>query len=148
MTQKPTEKGRPKSYVTRIESFSAAHRLHSSKLTDDENKQVFGKCNNPHGHGHNYRVETTVAGYLDEDTGMVINITDLKGTIQAVLVELDHKHLDLDVDYFKDVVSTAENIAVYIWDKLASVLPKDVSLHEVKLHETEKNVVVYRGERE
>jgi 6-pyruvoyltetrahydropterin/6-carboxytetrahydropterin synthase len=140
------EKKRPHVYVTRIESFSAAHRLHSLKLTDDENRKIFGKCNNLNGHGHNYKVEITVQGHVDPDTGMVMNISDLKEVIQGALDVLDHKNLDLDVEYFKDVVSTAENIAVFIWDRLTPRIPIGVVLYEVKLHETEKNVVVYRGE--
>ena len=146
MAQKFDGKGRRRAYITRIESFSVAHRLHSSKLTDEENKQLFGKCNNPYGHGHNYKVEITVTGYVDPATGMVMNVADLKRMINGIVEELDHKNLDLDVEYFKDVVTTGENIAVYFWDKMVAMLPEDVCLHEVKIRETEKNVAVYRGE--
>ncbi|XP_041076867.1 6-pyruvoyl tetrahydrobiopterin synthase [Polyodon spathula] len=133
-------------YVTRVQSFSACHRLHSKSLSDEENKKIFGKCNNPNGHGHNYKVEITVRGKIDPATGMVMNITDLKEYIEmAVMEPLDHKNLDKDVPYFADVVSTTENVAVFIWDNLLKFLPPD-SLYEVKIHETDKNIVVYRGE--
>ncbi|XP_046354870.2 6-pyruvoyl tetrahydrobiopterin synthase-like isoform X2 [Haliotis rufescens] len=116
-------------YISRTESFSACHRLHSNKLTDEENAKVFGKCNNPNGHGHNYKVEVVLRGP------------------EGVMAIVDHKHLDKDVPYFKDVVSSAENIAVYIWDQLKSRLPDNL-LYEVKVHETDKNVTFYRGETE
>ncbi|XP_071764030.1 6-pyruvoyl tetrahydrobiopterin synthase [Centroberyx gerrardi] len=133
-------------YITRVQSFSACHRLHSKHLSDEDNKRVFGKCNNPNGHGHNYKVEVTVRGKIDRHTGMVMNLTDLKKCIEDVIMTpLDHKNLDKDVPYFADVVSTTENVAVYIWDNMAKVLPPSL-LHEVKIYETDKNVVVYRGE--
>lgn len=136
----------PVVYISRTESFSACHRLHSNFLTDEENKTLYGKCNNPNGHGHNYKVEVTVRGPVDHVTGMVINLTDLKVWMEkAFLSTLDHKNLDKDVPYFKDKVSTAENIAVFIWEKMIEQLP-DGLLYEVKVHETEKNVAVYRGE--
>uniref|UniRef100_A0A672FLG9 6-pyruvoyl tetrahydrobiopterin synthase n=1 Tax=Salarias fasciatus TaxID=181472 RepID=A0A672FLG9_SALFA len=133
-------------YITRVQSFSACHRLHSIQLSDEENKQIFGKCNNPNGHGHNYKVEVTVRGKIDSVTGMVMNLTDIKRHIEEVImVPLDHKNLDKDVPYFATVVSTTENLAVYIWDNMAKVLPPD-TLYEIKIHETDKNVIVYRGE--
>ena len=88
----------PLVYLTRREIFSACHRLHSTKLSDEENLEIFSKCNNLNGHGHNYVVEVTVKGYLDDATGMVMNITDLKKIIDiSVMKPLDHKHLDKDV---------------------------------------------------
>lgn len=133
-------------YITRVQSFSACHRLHSKELSDEENKKIFGKCNNPNGHGHNYKVEVTVRGKIDRRTGMVMNLTDLKQYIEeAIMIPLDHKNLDKDVPYFADVVSTTENVAVYIWDSLAKLLPPNL-LYEIKMHETDKNIVVYRGE--
>jgi 6-pyruvoyltetrahydropterin/6-carboxytetrahydropterin synthase len=142
----------PKVYLTRRETFSACHRLHSIHLSDNDNIQIFSKCNNPNGHGHNYVLEVTVVGHIDSKTGMVMNITDLKNLIQTQVLDLvDHKHLDLDVDYFckKNLVSTTENLAVFIWEELFSSLKqqyKNVQLYEIKLYETEKNIVVYRGE--
>ncbi|XP_042363425.1 6-pyruvoyl tetrahydrobiopterin synthase [Plectropomus leopardus] len=133
-------------YITRIQSFSACHRLHSIHLSDEENKRVYGKCNNPNGHGHNYTVEVTVRGKINRLTGMVMNLTDLKRCIEDVIMTpLDHKNLDKDVPYFADVVSTTENVAVYIWDNMLMVLPPGL-LYEIKIHETDKNVVIYRGE--
>ncbi|XP_026206380.1 6-pyruvoyl tetrahydrobiopterin synthase [Anabas testudineus] len=133
-------------YITRVQSFSACHRLHSIHLNEEENKKVYGKCNNPNGHGHNYKVEVTVRGKIDHLTGMVMNLTDLKKCIEEVImVPLDHKNLDRDVPYFANVVSTTENVAVYIWDNMMKALPPNL-LYEIKIYETDKNVVIYRGE--
>ncbi|GBM28005.1 6-pyruvoyl tetrahydrobiopterin synthase [Araneus ventricosus] len=138
--------GDPIVYLTRVESFSAAHRLHSPHLNDEENQLLYGKCNNPNGHGHNYKVEVTVKGRVDQQTGMVMNITDLKEIIQKTIMELlDHKHLDKDVPYFKETVSTTENLSVFIWNQLSNSLPAGM-LHCVKIHETDKNVVKFYGE--
>lgn len=142
----------PKVYLTRRETFSASHRLHSIHLSDNDNVQIFSKCNNLNGHGHNYILEVTVVGHVDSKTGMVMNITDLKNLIQIYVLDLvDHKHLDLDVEYFRktNLVSTTENLAVFIWEQLYSKVKEQynhVQLYEIKLHETEKNIVVYRGE--
>ncbi|XP_033963082.1 6-pyruvoyl tetrahydrobiopterin synthase isoform X1 [Pseudochaenichthys georgianus] len=133
-------------YITRVQSFSACHRLHSIHLSDEENKRVYGKCNNPNGHGHNYKVEVTVRGKIDAHTGMVMNLTDLKAHIEEVImIPLDHKHLDKDVPYFAKVVSTTENLAVYIWDHMVELLPPSL-LYEIRIHETDKNIIIYRGE--
>ncbi|KAL8173555.1 UNVERIFIED_CONTAM: hypothetical protein K2H54_007733 [Gekko kuhli] len=132
--------------VSRCLCFSASHRLHSKSLSDEENQKLFGKCNNPNGHGHNYKVEVTVQGKIDPATGMVINLADLKDYMQEAIMEpLDHKNLDKDVPYFADVVSTTENVAVFIWENLQKRLPKG-ALYKVKVYETDKNIVVYKGE--
>lgn len=139
----------PLVYLTRIESFSASHRLHSLKLTPDENLIVFGKCNNPNGHGHNYKVEVTILGPVDPITGMVMNIADLKLLInETIMLNLDHKNIDEDVEYFREnkLTSTAENICIFIWTMLSNKLPDQTKLYSIKLHETEKNIVTYRGE--
>jgi 6-pyruvoyltetrahydropterin/6-carboxytetrahydropterin synthase len=137
----------PIAYLTRRETFSACHRLHSENLSSEANKKIFGKCNNPNGHGHNYVVEVTVKGPVDADTGMVMNLTDVKKIInESVMKPLDHKNLDKDVPYFKNVVSTTENVAIFIFNSIRSELPNHVSLYEIKVWETEKNIVVYRGE--
>ncbi|MFO1518344.1 MAG: 6-pyruvoyl tetrahydrobiopterin synthase family protein [bacterium] len=136
----------PIAYLTRRAQFSASHRLHSRHLSDEENLKVFDKCNNPNGHGHNYVLEVTVKGEIDPQTGMVMNLKDLKSTLdETVMKNMDHKHLNLDVAEFKHVNPTAENIALVIWNQISKHLPPG-SLHEIKLHETENNVVVYRGE--
>lgn len=138
---------RPIVYITRVESFSACHRLHSPQLNDVDNKNIFGKCNNPNGHGHNYKIEVTVRGEVDSKTGMVMNLVDLKDCIEkSVMATMDHKNLDKDVPYFKEVVSTTENVAVFVWDSLVKLLPKPDMLYEIKIHETPKNIVIYRGE--
>ncbi|KAL0279258.1 UNVERIFIED_CONTAM: hypothetical protein PYX00_000861 [Menopon gallinae] len=137
----------PIAYLTRTEIFSACHRLHSNHLTAEENEKVYGKCNNLHGHGHNYKVEVTVRGPICPKTGMVINITDLKNYMNAAIMEvLDHKNLDKDVPYFKDAVSTTENLSVFIWKQLQHFMPDPTILYKVKIHETDKNVVTYKGE--
>ncbi|KAF9380756.1 hypothetical protein CPB97_008147 [Podila verticillata] len=136
-------------YVTRIEHFSAAHRLNSVHLSVEENIALYGKCNHDSGHGHNYKVEVTIKGEVNPVTGMVINITDLKKTLQtAVMDPCDHRNLDKDVPYFKATPSTTENLAVFLWENITKHLPlsEHYQLYEIKLHETDKNIVVYRGE--
>lgn len=136
-------------YLTRRLQFSACHRLHSPYLTDDENIKIYGKCNHKHGHGHNYEVEVTVRGPLDEKTGMVMNIQDLNTAMkETIMKNLDHKNLDLDVDFFKTNPSTTENLAVYIWNEIEQYLPKPELLYEVHIKETENNFVSYRGPNE
>ncbi|XKL65422.1 hypothetical protein PGB90_008842 [Kerria lacca] len=138
---------KPVGYITRIEKFSACHRLHSPFLSNEENVIVYGKCNNENGHGHNYTVEVTLRGPVEEDTGMVENITELKRAMQIAIMDvLDHKNLDKDVPYFKNVVSTTENVSVFIWNNLTLHLEKPSLLYEVKVHETDKNIIAYRGE--
>nr|ACO10966.1 6-pyruvoyl tetrahydrobiopterin synthase [Caligus rogercresseyi] len=135
-------------YLTRREHFCAAHRLHSDSLTSEENQELFGKCNNPNGHGHNYNMEITVSSEPCPKTGFVMNLVDLKELIAThVLRTLDHRNIDLDVPYFAQgkKTSTAENIAIYIWDCLNPHFGDGVSLYEVRLWETEKNSVAYRG---
>merc|ERR1712106_1116628 len=116
------------------ETFSCAHRLHSPSLSQEQNQDIFGKCNNKHGHGHNYVIEVTVVGQPDKTTGMVVNIADLKIWIKEKVMDvLDHRNIDKEVEYFKNgVVSTTENVAVFCWEQLV-----------VKIWETEKNIVTY-----
>jgi 6-pyruvoyltetrahydropterin/6-carboxytetrahydropterin synthase len=133
-------------YVTRRMHFSAAHRLHSAHLDDETNRQVYGLCNNPLGHGHNYELEVTVCGEPDPVTGMVIDLKVLKDVIQRYVIDLvDHKHLNHDVLFMKGRIPTAENIAVAIWEILARQI-QQARLYEIKLYETKRNVAVYRGE--
>nr|BAN21095.1 6-pyruvoyltetrahydropterin synthase [Riptortus pedestris] len=142
-----SSKAYPIAYLTRIEKFSACHRLHSPHLNDAENAATYGKCNNFHGHGHNYTVEVTLKGPINPVNGMVMNITDLKVAINtAIMSTMDHKNLDKDVPYFKDHVSTTENVAFYIWQNLQNVLENPSLLYEVKIYETDKNVITFRGE--
>ncbi|NWQ82286.1 PTPS synthase, partial [Columbina picui] len=136
--------------VSRTVCFSACHRLHSKSLSDEENLKLFGKCNNPNGHGHNYKARLLMSRscslQIDPVSGMVINLTDLKECMQEAIMEpLDHKNLDKDVPYFAEVVSTTENVAVFIWENLKNLLPVG-TLYKVKVYETDQNIVVYKGE--
>lgn len=132
-------------YLARRESFSASHRLHSPHLSDEENARLFGKCNRANGHGHNYVLEVTVRGPIDPATGLVMHLSDLKRILrEEVLPKVDHRHLNLDVAEFAALNPTAENIACVVWQWLLPSLGG--LLHEVKLQETEKNTVIYRGE--
>lgn len=133
-------------YVTRRETFSSAHRLYNPNLSDEENDRLFGKCNNPNGHGHNYVLEVVVAGKPDKQTGYVIDLKKLKTIIREnVISKIDHKHLNHDVDFMKGVIPTAENIAVKIWEQLVDKIPSG-KLYSVKIYETENNYAEYKGE--
>ncbi|MCF8267143.1 MAG: 6-carboxytetrahydropterin synthase [Ignavibacteriales bacterium] len=133
-------------YVTRREVFSAAHRLHNDNLSAEENWNLFGKCNNPNGHGHNYVLEVVVAGEIDCITGYVIDLKILKEIIRKnVIAKVDHKNLNYDVDFLSGKNPTAENIALGIWQQLEGKIPSG-TLFSVKLYETENNYVEYRGE--
>ena len=133
-------------YVTRKAHFAAAHRLYNAAWSEEENYRVFGKCNNPNGHGHNYNVEVTVAGYPPTETGMVIDLKELAEIVDREVIErVDHKHLNLDVDFMKGVIPTAENIAMAFWRILESRIPHG-KLYSIKLYESENNMVEYRGE--
>ena len=132
-------------YVTRREVFSASHKLHNPNLSDEENRKIFGKCNNPNGHGHNYTLEVVIAGEIDEKTGYVIDLKLLKTIIlENIVSKVDHKHLNLDVDFMKDVNPTTENLAIKIWENLVDKIPSG-KLHSIRLHETENNFIEYRG---
>ncbi len=133
-------------YVTRREHFSSAHRLFNPEWNDERNVEVFGKCNNPAGHGHNYYLEVTVAGEVDPETGYVVDLKQLKEVIiHRVIAKVDHKNLNVDVDFLRGCIPTAENIAIGIWGELVEHIPQG-RLHQVRLYETEKNFVDYRGE--
>jgi 6-pyruvoyltetrahydropterin/6-carboxytetrahydropterin synthase len=136
----------PVAYLTRTVKICASHRLHNKKLSDEKNREIYGKCNNPNGHGHNYTFEITIRGRIDPETGFVMNICTLKECMNRAIMEpLDHKCIDKDVPYFENVVSTTENLAVFAWEKLSELLPGGL-LYEVKIHETDNNTVIYRGE--
>jgi len=133
-------------YLTRRASFSASHRLWSDHLTEAENYAMYEKCANPHGHGHNYTLEVTVQGVPNPQTGMVLNLTDLKHVMnEQVLKWVDHKHLNYDVSWLEGFIPSTEVLVIKFWERLAESLPADM-LYEVKLHETENNVASYRGE--
>jgi 6-pyruvoyltetrahydropterin/6-carboxytetrahydropterin synthase len=133
-------------YITRKEHFSASHRLYNPSWSDEKNAEVFGKCNNPHGHGHNYDLEVTVAGEPPAETGMVMDLKLLSDIIQAEIVDkVDHKHMNLDVDFLQGMIPTAENMAKAFWQILKGKTG-DSRLVSVKLYESENNFVEYRGE--
>jgi len=133
-------------YVTRRVSFSSAHRLNNAALTPEENSRIFGKCNNPNYHGHNYVLEVVVAGEIDPATGYVFDLKILKEILnEHILSKVDHKNLDLDVDFLKGVITTTENLAVAIWKQLEDKIPHG-KLYSVKLYETENNYIEYKGE--
>jgi len=133
-------------YLTRRETFAAAHRLFKEGLSDKENFKLFGKCSNPNWHGHNYTLEVVVAGNVDPATGFVIDIKKLKDIIhENVISKVDHKNLNLDTDFMKGLNPTSENIVMAIWNQLKGKIPAG-KLYSVKLYETENNYFEYRGE--
>ena len=131
--------------VSRKAHFNAAHRLYRKDWSDDKNWEIFGKCNNPNFHGHNYELIVSVTGAIDPETGYVIDMKRLKDLIKSEVEEaFDHKNLNVQVPEFKDLNPTAENIAVVIFDKLRPHLDADHDL-EVTLYETPRNFVSYSG---
>jgi 6-pyruvoyltetrahydropterin/6-carboxytetrahydropterin synthase len=133
-------------YVTRKASFSASHRLFNPSWSDAKNQEVFGKCNNPRGHGHNYDVEVTVAGDPPGATGMVIDLKKLADIIETEVIErVDHKHLNDDVDFMRGLIPTAEHIAMQFWKILQPKITEG-KLVSIKLYESANNFVEYRGE--
>lgn len=129
--------------VIRKESFNSAHRLNNSNLSEEENKRVFGKCNYPNYHGHNYELEVHVTGEIDQETGYVIDLKILSDIIKKeVTHKFDHKNLNLDIEEFKNLIPTAENIAVVIHNAIKAKLDPKFDL-KIILQETEKNSVIY-----
>lgn len=132
--------------VHRKAHFNAAHRLFRKDWDDDRNLEIFGKCSNPHYHGHNYELIVSVTGEPDAETGFVMDLKILKELIyQEVEEAFDHKNLNVEVPEFKDLIPTAENIAVVIWNKLRTKIQEEHEL-EVTLYETPRNFVSYKGE--
>jgi|SRR5690606_16827918 len=135
-------------HITRRERFSAAHKLWREEWSEEKNFETFGKCANPNWHGHNYQLFVTVKGEVDDKTGFVVDLRHLSDILKEKIVrKMDHKNVNLDVDFMKGQMSSTENIAIAVWDEIA----KDVealgcSLHCVKLQETENNYVEYYGE--
>jgi len=125
--------------------FSASHRLHSAHLTEEENCRVFGKCNNPYGHGHNYVLEVSLSGEVDPATGMIANLADLDSFVESrVLEEFDHKSLNEDVPAFRDRVPTTENLCIEIFERLKP-FPK-AKLERIRVQETGNNSFEYAGD--
>jgi len=133
-------------YITRRETFAAAHRLFKTELTDEENFKLFGKCSNPNWHGHNYTLEVVVAGFIDPKTGFVMDVQKLKMIIhEHVISKVDHKNLNIDTEFMNGIIPTAENVVVAIWNQLNNKIHGG-KLHSVKLYETENNYFEFKGD--
>lgn len=134
-------------YITRKESFNAAHKLARKDWSDEKNLAVYGKCANPNWHGHNYDLYVTVKGEINPETGFLVDLKWMKKVINENVVDkLDHKNLNLDVDFMKDQLASTENLAIAIWDILMPLIQEGgATLHSIKLYETENNFVEYFG---
>ncbi len=135
-------------YITRRERFNAAHKLFNENWSTEKNDEVFGKCANANWHGHNFDLIVTVKGEVNPDTGFVMNVKDLSRIIQDEVIEkVDHKNLNLDVDFMLGKLPSTENLAMEFWKILAPlVVEKGATLHYIKLIETENNYVEYYGD--
>ena len=132
-------------HLTRRYRFAASHRLHSRQLGGEENRRVYGKCNNPYGHGHNYVVEVAVSGPVDPATGMIANLSELDAFVEREVIEpFDHTYLNEEISEFRERVPTAENICIEIFNRLRE-FPR-AKLERVRVEETSLNSFEYRGE--
>jgi len=130
--------------LTRRYSFSASHRLHSDAMTEAENQTLYGKCNNPYGHGHNYVVEVTLAGAVNPATGMIANLVDLDAYVQKqVLADFDHRYINEEIPAFKTLVPTTENLCIEIYNRLKGFT--GAKLDRVRIEETSRNSFEYSG---
>lgn len=133
-------------YITRIEHFNAAHKLYNPTWSRERNEEVFGKCANENWHGHNFELHVTLKGDPDPNTGFVFDVKKLSIIVKEhVIDKLDHKNLNEDVPFMKDKICSIENLVTAIWMELAPKLPKNVSLHSLKLYETPRIYVEYFG---
>ncbi len=136
----------PRVRATRRVHFSAAHRLFRPDWPEERNQEVFGSCANPNWHGHNYELEVTVEGEVDPETGYVMDLKRLRAALESRVVEdVDHRNLNLEVEWLAGVNPTTENLVVAIWDRIVTHLPDGVRLARVVLHETPRNSVEYTG---
>jgi 6-pyruvoyltetrahydropterin/6-carboxytetrahydropterin synthase len=136
---------KPQVTVTRRLHFSAAHRVHNPAMSDDENRRVFGKCNNPNWHGHNYILDVSVTGTLDERTGYVIDLSRVKEIVEKrVIQHVDHRNLNLEVEFMRGIIPTTENVVVAFWRVLEPALAP-ARLTKLVLWETVNNHVEYDG---
>jgi 6-pyruvoyltetrahydropterin/6-carboxytetrahydropterin synthase len=136
-------------YVTRRETFNAAHKVSNPEWDDAKNQEVFGGCANPNWHGHNYVLYVTVKGTISKDTGFVVDLKKLSLLIrQHVVDKVDHKNFNLDVPFLKGILPSTENVAKVFWNELEGHISKEgCKLHSIKLQETENNYVEYFGEK-
>ena len=123
--------------ITKKFEFSASHRYWRDDWSAEKNDQIFGMCTSPHGHGHNYELHVSISGAINPDTGMIINLTDLKKRVKIVLNDFDHKYLNLDTPYFKDQIPTTENIARILFERIDEMLngKEDFTLEKIRLYE-------------
>jgi 6-pyruvoyltetrahydropterin/6-carboxytetrahydropterin synthase len=134
-------------YLTRVEHFNAAHKLYNPSWSVEKNEEVFGKCANENWHGHNYELYVTVKGSPDPETGFVFDVKRLSNIIREHVIEkVDHRNLNVDVEFMKGQLCSTENLAIAIWRELKAHLPKAVQLHCIKLYETPRIYVEYFGE--
>jgi len=135
-------------FITRKERFNAAHRLFREDFSDEKNLEIFGKCSNPNWHGHNYDLYVTVCGPVNPETGLLMNIKILSNLINKYVIErIDHKNVNVEVDFMNGKFASTENLAIAIWEQLAGPLQEyNVKLYSIKLYETENNIVEYFGE--
>ena len=124
--------------LTRIYNFSAAHRLNSENMDVQKNIKIYDKCNNQLGHGHNYKLELTIKGTIDRETGMLVPLKQLDNKVNSILAELDYKHLDNEVPFFANTISSGENIVQYLWHRFNKIFNKN-QLYHLKLWETNNN---------
>jgi 6-pyruvoyltetrahydropterin/6-carboxytetrahydropterin synthase len=135
----------PNVTITRRLTFNAAHRVHNPELSDEENRRLFGKCNNPNWHGHNYVLEVSVAGEVDPRTGYVIDLGDLKRVVEREVVDrADHRNFNVDVEFMRGIIPTTENIVVQCW-RLIEPHVAPARLTRIRLWETENHYVEYEG---
>ena len=133
-------------YITRIEHFNAAHRLFNPTWSYEQNEAVFGKCANENWHGHNFELYVTIKGHPNPDTGFVYDVKRLSMIVKEhVIDKLDHKNLNVDVDFMTGKLCSIENLVIAIWEQLKPHLPKEVQLHSLKLYETPRIFVEYFG---
>ncbi|MEI8053560.1 MAG: 6-carboxytetrahydropterin synthase [Bacteroidota bacterium] len=134
-------------YITRIEHFNAAHKLFNPAWSKQENEAVFGKCANENWHGHNFELHVTIAGQPNPDTGFVYDVKKLSVIIKEFVIEkIDHKNINIDVDFMQGKLCSIENLIIGIWHQLEPHLPAEIKLHSLKLYETERIYVEYYGE--
>jgi 6-pyruvoyltetrahydropterin/6-carboxytetrahydropterin synthase len=134
-------------YITRRERFNAAHRLFRPEYSDAKNMEVFGKCSNPNWHGHNYELFITVKGEVDVETGFLVNLKTLSSIIREKIIDkVDHKNINLEVDFMQNKLASTENLAIAFWNELEfAVNELNATLHCVKIYESENNFVEYYG---
>jgi 6-pyruvoyltetrahydropterin/6-carboxytetrahydropterin synthase len=134
-------------YLTRLEHFNAAHKLYNPNWSKEKNEEAFGVCANENWHGHNFDLYITIKGEVNNETGFLMDVKKLKAIIKEyVIKKVDHKNLNLDVDFLKDKMCSTENLATEVWKQLSPHLPASVKLHCIKLYETPRIFVEYFGD--